>query len=154
IMNTLPGTKTRLGGIDRHETNKKVIEEFYTQKELDNIYVAKSGYIKNNEELVDALAVGVLDAKNDDPVLIVGKTLDKTQETLLKEKNFDKITQVGGRIPTASINAIKDTQKDPEAKITKITLVNYNTIKITGTELNRLSSSSITMSGNSVSSYT
>src|SRR5699024_8545488 len=52
------------------------------------------------------------------------------------------------------INAIKDTQKDPEAKITKITLVNYNTIKITGTELNRLSSSSITMSGNSVSSYT
>ncbi|WP_290459991.1 cell wall-binding repeat-containing protein [Romboutsia ilealis] len=110
IMNTLPGTKTRLGGTDRHETNAQVIKEFYAQKELDNIYVAKSGYIKNNEELVDALAVGVLAAKNDDPVLIVGKTLDKTQETLLKEKNFDKITQVGGGIPQGSIDAIKSTQ--------------------------------------------
>ena len=110
IMNTLPGTKTRLGGSDRHETNAQVIKEFYTQKELDNIYVAKSGYIKNNEELVDALAVGVLAAKNDDPVLIVGKTLDATQETLLKEKNFDKITQVGGGIPQGSIDAIKATQ--------------------------------------------
>lgn len=154
IMNTLPGTKTRLGGSDRHETNAQVIKEFYTQKELDNIYVAKSGYIKNNEELVDALAVGVLAAKNDDPVLIVGNNLGDTQETLLKDKKFTKITQVGNGIPAASIQHIKDTQKDPEAKVTKVTLVNYNTIKITGEELNRLYSSSITMSGNTVLSYT
>lgn len=154
IMNTLPGTKIRLGGSDRHETNSQVIKEFYTQKELDNIYVAKSGYIKNNEELVDALAVGVLAAKNDDPVLIVGNSLGDSQKILLKDKKFTKITQVGNGIPAASIQDIKDTQKDPEAKITKVTLVDYKTVKITGTELNRLSSSSISMSGNTVSSYT
>ena len=154
IMNTLPGTKIRLGGSDRHETNSQVIKEFYTQKELDNIYVAKSGYIKNNEELVDALAVGVLAAKNDDPVLIVGNNLGDSQESLLKDKKFTKITQVGNGIPAASIQGIKDTQKDSEAKITKVTLVDYKTVKITGTELNRLSSSSISMSGNTVSSYT
>ena len=154
IMNTLPGVKTRLGGIDRHDTNAKVIKEFYTSTDLDNIYVAKSGYIKNNEELVDALAVGVLAAKNDDPVLIVGNSLGDTQKTLLKDKKFTKITQVGNGIPAASIQGIKDTQKDPEAKVTGVTLVNYKTIKLTGTELSRLTSSSITMSGNTVASYT
>ena len=154
IMNTLPGTKTRLGGEDRHDTNAKVIKEFYTQKELDNIYVAKSGYIKNNEELVDALAVGVLAAKNDDPVLIVGNNLVDTQENLLKDKKFTKITQVGNGIPAASIQDIKDTQKDPEAKVSGVTLVDYKTVKVTGSELGRITASNITMSGNTVASYT
>ncbi|WP_312258228.1 cell wall-binding repeat-containing protein [Romboutsia ilealis] len=154
IANSLPGTKTRLGGTDRHDTNAKVIKEFYTQKELDNIYVAKSGYVNNDTELVDALAAGVLAAKNDDPVLIVGKTLGTTQESLLKDKSFTKITQIGGNIPTASINAIKDTQKDPEATVSTVTLVNYKTIKITGKELNRIDRSNVSISGNTTSSYT
>ena len=153
VMNSLPGTKTRLGGDDRHDTNAKVIREFYTQKELDNIYVAKSGYVKNNEELVDALAVGVLAAKNDDPVVIVGKSLANSQNTLLREKSFTKITQVGDGIPAASIEGIKDTQKDPEARVTGVTLVNYKTIKLSGSELNRISSSNIYMSGNYVTNY-
>lgn len=154
IANSLPGTKTRLGGTDRHDTNAKVIKEFYTQNELDNIYVAKSGYVNNETELVDALAAGVLAAKNDDPVLIVGKTLGTTQESLLKDKSFTKITQIGGNIPTASINAIKDTQKDPEATVSTVTLVNYKTIKITGKELNRINRSNVSISGNTTSSYT
>lgn len=154
IANSLPGTKTRLGGTDRHDTNAKVIKEFYTQNELDNIYVAKSGYVNNDTELVDALAAGVLAAKNDDPVLIVGKTLGTTQESLLKDKSFTKITQIGGNIPTASINAIKDTQKDPEATVSTVTLVNYKTIKITGKELNRIDRSNVSISGNTTSSYT
>lgn len=154
IANSLPGTKTRLGGTDRHDTNAKVIKEFYTQKELDNIYVAKSGYVKNDTELVDALAAGVLAAKNDDPVLIVGKTLGSTQESLLKDKSFTKITQIGGNIPTATIEAIKDTQKDPEATVSGVTLVNYKTIKITGKELNRIDKSKVSISGNTTSSYT
>lgn len=154
IVNSLPGTKTRLGGTDRHDTNAKVIKEFYTQNELDNIYVAKSGYVNNDTELVDALAAGVLAAKNDDPVLIVGKTLGTTQESLLKDKSFTKITQIGGNIPTASINAIKDTQKDPEATVSTVTLVNYKTIKITGKELNRINRSNVSISGNTTSSYT
>lgn len=154
IANSLPGTKTRLGGTDRHDTNAKVIKEFYTQNELDNIYVAKSGYVNNDTELVDALAAGVLAAKNDDPVLIVGKTLGTTQESLLKDKSFTKITQIGGNIPIASINAIKDTQKDPEATVSTVTLVNYKTIKITGKELNRIDKSKVSISGNTTSSYT
>lgn len=153
VMNGLPGTKIRLGGDDRHDTNTKVIREFYKQKELDNIYVAKSGYIKNNEELVDALAVGVLAAKNDDPVVIVGKSLANSQNTLLREKSFTKITQVGDGIPAASIEGIKDTQKDPEARVNNVTLVDYKTVRITGSELNRISSSDVSMSGNYVTSY-
>ena len=154
IMNTLPGVKTRLGGTDRHDTNAKVIKEFYTSTDLDNIYVAKSGYIKNNEELVDALAVGVLAAKNDDPVLIVGNSLGDTQKTLLKDKKFTKITQVGNGIPAASIQGIKDTQKDPEAVVSGVTLVDYNTIKLTGSELGRIDKTKVSISGNTVKSYT
>ncbi len=67
VKNSLYGTKVRLGGKTRHETNALVIDEFYSNSTMDNIYVAKSGMAKSHE-LVDALAVGALASKNNDPV--------------------------------------------------------------------------------------
>lgn len=154
VMNSLPGTKVRLGGERRQETNAKVISEFYKSTSLDNIYVAKSGQVEKSDELVDALAVGVLAAKNDVPVMIVGKTLDYSQENLLKNKSFSRITQIGDGVPSASIDAIRNTQADPESKVSSVSMVNYKTIKITGSELNRIDASKIYMSGNSVARYT
>lgn len=154
VMNSLPGTKVRLGGARRQETNAKVISEFYTSSSLSNIYVAKSGQVEKADELVDALAVGVLAAKNDVPVMIVGKTLDYSQESLLKNKSFSRITQVGEGIPSASIDAIRNTQADPESKVNSVSMVNYKTVRITGSELNRIDASKIYMSGNSVARYT
>lgn len=109
-QNSLPGTKKRLEGTGRQETNAKVVKEFYTTTSHDNIYVTKSGQVNKADEIADALAVGVLAAHNQDPVLIVGKNLAGEQKTLLEGKDFDKITEVGNGIPTASIQAIKDTQ--------------------------------------------
>ena len=57
VLGNLPNAK-RINGIDRNETNAKVIETFYTQKELNNAYVAKNGMGKE-DQLIDALAVGV-----------------------------------------------------------------------------------------------
>lgn len=110
IMNSLPGTKVRLGGARRQETNAKVISEFYPSASLSNIYVAKSGQVNKADELVDALSVGVLAAKKGAPVLLVGKTLDASQDSLLRSKTFTQITQVGGGIPSAAIESIKNTQ--------------------------------------------
>lgn len=109
-QNSLPGTKKRLEGTGRQETNAKVVKEFYDTTSHDNIYVTKSGQVNKADEIADALAVGVLAAHNQDPVLIVGKNLAGEQKTLLEGKDFDKITEVGNGIPAASIQAIKDTQ--------------------------------------------
>ncbi|UUV14350.1 cell wall-binding repeat-containing protein [Clostridioides difficile] len=94
IEKQFPNSK-RIGGEDRNKTNSKVIEEFYKDKELRNLYVTKNGIIRDSD-LIDALTVGVLAGKNKSPVMIVEKSLDESQKNLVKSKKFDKITKVGG----------------------------------------------------------
>lgn len=156
-QNSLPGTKKRLEGSGRQDTNAAVVKEFYTSSSYDNVYVTKSGQVNKQDEIADALAVGVLAAKEQDPVVIVGKSLATSQSNLLRDKKFTQVTEIGNGIPSASINGIKDTQKapeDPEATVSSVSLVNYNTIKIVGKELKRIDGNKIEISGNSVSSYT
>ncbi len=85
----------RLGGASRNETNAIILEKFYTNRDLNNIFVAKDG-MKKVDDLIDALAVGVLASKEKSPVVIVGNKLDAKQEELLEYKNPKEITQVGG----------------------------------------------------------
>ncbi|MGL6107501.1 cell wall-binding repeat-containing protein [Romboutsia sp.] len=85
----------RINGNDRNETNANVIETFYTNRNLNNVYVAKDGK-QNTGDLIDALAVGVLAAKNDSPVMIVGSKLSKGQVKIGTNKKFTKVTQTGG----------------------------------------------------------
>lgn len=94
IANKLPNPE-RLGGINRNDTNAAILKKFYTNEELNNIFVAKDG-MKNPNELIDALAVGVLAAKEKSPVVIVGNDLKDKQESLLSKKQPKGITQVGG----------------------------------------------------------
>jgi len=84
IANKLPNLE-RLGGINRNETNAAILEKFYTNEELNNIFVAKDG-MKNPNELIDALAVGVLAAKEKSPVVIVGNDLNDKQASSLSKK--------------------------------------------------------------------
>lgn len=154
VMNSLPGTKTRLGGADRHDTNAAVIKEFYTASSLSNVYVAKSGYVKNNDEIVDALAAGVLAAKNGNPVVLVGNSINSSQQTLLAGKKFTKLTQIGMGVPANSVNQIKNTQAEAEASVSSVSVQNYNTLKLSGKNLNLIDKSKISLSGNTVNSYT
>lgn len=108
VSSKLPNA-TRVEGKDRNETNAKVIETFYTEKELKNVYVAKNGMAKE-DELIDGLAVGVLAAKNDSPVLLVGKNLSQGQKDVTNTKTFKTITQVGGGSNEASFNELKTMQ--------------------------------------------
>ncbi|RDY23255.1 hemagglutinin, partial [Romboutsia maritimum] len=108
IENSLPNAK-RIGGATRNDTNAKVVEEFYKSSSLKNVYVAKDG-MKNRDQLIDALSVGVLAAKNESPVIIVGSKLADSQRNLLKTKSVEKITQVGGNGNEAAFDELKKNQ--------------------------------------------
>lgn len=94
IVFKLPNAN-RLGGASRNETNAIILEKFYTNRDLNNIFIAKDG-MKKVDDLIDALAVGVLASKEKSPVVIVGDKLEDKQEQLLETKNPKEITQVGG----------------------------------------------------------
>ncbi|GAA0707330.1 hypothetical protein GCM10008904_16460 [Paraclostridium ghonii] len=97
----------RLGGIDRNETNAKVISKFYPQQQLNNLYVAKDG-MRKQDELVDALSVGVLASKQNAPVAIVGNKVSDAQANVFKDKKTTVLTQVGNEGNENAFNQIKE----------------------------------------------
>lgn len=96
----------RLAGPDRNETNAKIIENFYPAKELKNAYIVKNGILKD-DDLIDALAVGVLAAKNNSPVVTVGQILSNGQKTVLSSKKFTTVTKIGGNGNESAFNELK-----------------------------------------------
>lgn len=122
VSSKLPNA-TRVEGKDRNETNAKVIETFYKEKELKNAYVAKNGMTKE-DELIDGLAVGVLAAKNDSPVLLVGKNLSQGQKDVTNTKTFKTITQVGGGSNEASFNELKTMQEVTTYNVSTVAKLN------------------------------
>lgn len=100
---------TRISGKNRKETNANVISTFFTEKEIDNLYIAKDG-MQSENQLIDALSVGSLAAKTNSPVMIAGNDLDKSQIDLVNSKSFKTITQVGGNGNESAFDEIKDIQ--------------------------------------------
>ena len=109
LVSSLPG-KQRIEGSNRNDTNAKVIEKFYGDKELDNLYLAKDGR-DGDTQLIDALAVGALAAKNGAPVLIASKKLSSAQVDVINTKKIDTITQVGGKGNEGAFNQLKDIEE-------------------------------------------
>lgn len=115
IAKNLPG-KQRIEGANRNETNAKVIEKFYSDRELDNLYVAKDG-MENSGHLIDALAVGALAAKNGAPVLIASKKLNEKQINVINTKRISTITQVGGNGNEKAFDELKEIEKSETIKV-------------------------------------
>lgn len=65
----------RIVGSSRSEINVKIIEEFYKDIDIKNIYVIKDG-IRSKYDLIDFLVVGVLVFKNGFLIFLVGNKLD------------------------------------------------------------------------------
>ena len=110
MVSSLPGKK-RLEGSNRNDTNAKVIETFYKGKELKNVYVAKDGR-DGDSQLIDALAVGVLAAKNASPVLIASKNLNAKQVNVINTKEVSNIVQVGGKGNEGAFNHLKEIEEE------------------------------------------
>lgn len=80
----------RIYGADRHETNAKVMEKFYTQSTLEAVLVARS------DKLSDALIAGPLAAKLNSPILITTTTkLSSYHEDNLTQKSANIIYKIG-----------------------------------------------------------
>ena len=115
LVSSLP-SKQRIEGSNRNDTNAKVIEKFYGDKELDNLYLAKDGRGGENQ-LIDALAVGVLAAKNGAPVLIASKQLNKKQVDVINTKRINTVTQVGGNGNEKAFAELKEIEKETVYKV-------------------------------------
>ncbi|WP_421381694.1 Ig-like domain-containing protein [Bacillus salacetis] len=93
----------RISGINRHETNAKVIEKFYTSQQYPTIMIAKS----ETEKLVDALSAGPLASKWGVPVLLASqKGLDDAQVSILQTKEAKRVHQIGGGINSTVIDQV------------------------------------------------
>lgn len=132
VMSSLPGAE-RVSGSNRNDTNAKVIENFYPSNSLNNIYVAKNGS-KNTGQLIDALAVGVLAAKNSSPVLIVSNSLSSIQRNVVGSKEIGIVTRVGGNGNESAFEEVKELQgiKPAELKLPTNALTTWY-IKYKGT---------------------
>ena len=87
-------------GEDRKDTNAKVVEKYFSN--VDHIYVAKDGYVGGNGQLVDALAVGTLAAKDSENAAIILSTdgLTARQKEAVKSvaKDGAEVKQIGGGV--------------------------------------------------------
>ena len=115
LVASLP-SKQRIEGSNRNDTNAKVIEKFYADRNLDNLYLAKDG-MGDSGQLIDALAVGALAAKNGAPVLIASKKLSETQKKVINTKRVDTITQVGGNGNEKAFSELKEIEKETVYKV-------------------------------------
>ncbi len=122
VERSLPNA-TRIAGSSRSETNAKIIEEFYKNTDIENIYVTKDG-TKNKNDLIDSLAVGVLAAKNSSPIVLAGNKLDTTQKDVLNTKVIDKVTQIGGLGNENVVEDILDIQEETKYTVETIDELN------------------------------
>jgi putative cell wall-binding protein len=94
----------RLSGVNRHETNAKVISKFYPEAELTSILLAKS----ETASLVDALSAGPLAAKLGSPVLLVSSSYGilASQKQALAGKHSKYVHQIGGGVNPSAVSEI------------------------------------------------
>jgi putative cell wall-binding protein len=97
-------SKNRISGLNRHETNAKVISKFYPEADLASILVAKS----ETASLVDALAAGPLAAKLSSPVLLISSYVGllPEQKQVLAGKNSKYVHQIGGGVNAAAVGEV------------------------------------------------
>ncbi|SJT00398.1 cell wall-binding repeat-containing protein [Clostridioides difficile] len=122
VERSLPNA-TRIAGSSRSETNAKIIEEFYKDTDIKNIYVTKDG-TRSKHDLIDSLAVGVLAAKNSSPIVLSGNKLDATQKDVLNTKIINKVTQIGGLGNENAVEDILDMQEETKYTVETIDELN------------------------------
>lgn len=142
VSSKLPGAK-RIEGSNRNETNAKVMDTFYTERYLNNAYVAKDG--KNKESnLIDALAVGALAARNGSPVVLAdSKKLSNGQKHVLNTKSLSKVTQVGGKGNEKVFKELKDMQEVKTYEVTTAEELNNAIAKADANDIINVNSDNI-----------
>lgn len=93
-------------GYDRYDTNAKVVERYYSDKVVENIFVAKDG-MANSAQLVDALAVGSLAIQEKAPIILATDNLSTRQKEAIKAITLDdktqEVKQIGGGVNFSNV---------------------------------------------------
>lgn len=101
----------RVAGNDRHDTNVKVINKYYRDTTVENIFVAQDGYVGGDSKLIDALAVASYAGDQDAPIVLATSDLTKDQAdaiTAKKAASPHQPTKVGGGVATSVMERIID----------------------------------------------
>ncbi len=104
---------TRISGRDRQETNAQVINKYYRTSK--KVYMAKDGYRKQSD-LIDALSVAPLAAKEDSPIVLATSDISSAQKdsiVLRLRKTIKSIVQVGHGMADKAITNLIDGIKYP-----------------------------------------
>lgn len=125
---------TRLGGLDRYETNAAILTQF--KPDFTKIYLAKG----TNENLVDALAGSVLAAKTKSPIVLVdgNNKIAASLATVVKANILATSTEVllGGTVTQAAADAV-EALKAPvatELKVESVSAINATQVKVMFTQ--------------------
>ena len=90
VASSLPNSK-RLSGTDRYATNMSVINEFSGYLDFDTVYFA------TGLDFPDALSGSALAAKNNSPIILIGKDSELSEAiNLIKSKNVKHVVILGG----------------------------------------------------------
>ncbi|WP_373899186.1 cell wall-binding repeat-containing protein [Haloimpatiens sp. FM7315] len=101
----------RLGGIDRYETNQKVLEAFSSRIDFKKVYVTVGG--PSDKDFADALSASAIAVKTASPIIIVDKNSKVSSYTkALAEENMlpgSEVITIGGEkvLPESKANSIK-----------------------------------------------
>lgn len=131
LETSLPNYK-RLFGSDRWETNAAVLNEFFSESEISNIYLAKDG-ILNSDELVDALSAGPAAAKDSAPIMLIGNKLSSGQQDYLDKRKSVKFTEVGYGINQNTVEDVYHSlnfKSTDEGKVVFVDYINSKQIQI------------------------
>lgn len=109
-------TVSRIAGNDRHETNVKVIDAYYTDNLVRNVFVAQDGYVGGDSKLIDALAVASYAGTQGAPIVLATSDLTQKQADIIEEKTQkhnpgtinNTLTKVGGGVASKVMNRVLD----------------------------------------------
>ncbi|OAA92074.1 cell wall-binding repeat-containing protein [Clostridium ljungdahlii] len=108
IKNSLPNAQ-RIGGSTRFETNLAVLENFKSDLDFSNVYIAE-GDGPNGNEFADALSGSALAAQKSAPLVLMYNSLNSNVEDFIKSNISNKtvFTALGGTkvVPDDAIDNI------------------------------------------------
>lgn len=92
--------RNRVYGVNRYETNAKVVDAFYKNGNYKVVFATKGNPI------IDAVSIGPLAVKYKSPILILGNKIHPHQKRIYTTKKSDYVYRIGGGINANSYNAL------------------------------------------------
>lgn len=98
VLRQAPNSK-RIGGRNRYETNREVLEQFGNYLDFNNVFLAKA----ENSAVIDALTAGPYASRVEAPLVLVGNDLDLQQQKFLAKYKPAKLKAVGGQLKDETV---------------------------------------------------